>query len=77
MLSKIGEILPRCRDYEKLFAHHKRMHLAITDLYLDVLKFCTEVKAVFRKAKSSSGIPIPIYSRKINHQAHEDLQSLT
>ena len=62
MLSKIGEILPRCRDYEKLFAHHRRMHLAITDIYLDVLNFCTEVKAIFRKAKSDSGISKPIYS---------------
>ena len=45
----------------------------MTDLYLDVLKFCTEVKAVFRKAKSTSGISMSIYSREIPHQAHQDL----
>lgn len=55
MFSKVGEILPRCRDYEKIFTTHRRLHLAITDLYLDILKFCTQIKAVFRKAKSPSG----------------------
>ena len=55
MFSRIGDVLPRCRDYERLFPSFERLKLAIADLYLDILKFCIEAKAVFRKTKNPSG----------------------
>lgn len=53
MLAQIGDMLPRFRIYQKLFYNHERLLIALSHLYLDVLRFCTRVKDFLLKAKRS------------------------
>ena len=48
MFARIGDILPRLRDYERLFGSHERLVQAISMLYVDILEFCADVKSLFR-----------------------------
>ncbi|KAI5838978.1 hypothetical protein DFP73DRAFT_519351, partial [Morchella snyderi] len=52
MLAKIGDNLPNFRVYERIFAGHHAVFNALSDVYLDVIEFCSKVKDVFLKAKS-------------------------
>lgn len=54
MFAEIGDIVPRFRVYEKLFPSHERLTQALSVVYLDIIKFCTDAKAVFKKGKSAS-----------------------
>ena len=49
MFVSIGDVLPQFRVYEKLFSNHERLVQALSEVYVDILKFCTDAKAVFRK----------------------------
>ena len=51
MLARIGDILPRCRIYESLFYSHERLLQAISVAYLDIIHFCVDAKAIFRRFK--------------------------
>lgn len=51
MLAQIGDVVPRFQIYERLFSSHLRLTQALSIAYLDVIEFCTVVKAVFKKAK--------------------------
>ncbi|KAF2495524.1 hypothetical protein BU16DRAFT_610481 [Lophium mytilinum] len=53
ILARIGDVLPRFRIYERLFPDHTRLVLALADAYLDIIKFCTDAKAVFTAGKNS------------------------
>ena len=54
MFARIGDVLPRFRDYERLFPDHERLLQALSIVYVDIMKFCVEAKAVFRQAKHRS-----------------------
>ncbi|KAL9118913.1 MAG: hypothetical protein Q9187_004535 [Circinaria calcarea] len=54
MFVRIGDVLPQFRVYEKLFASHERLVQALSKVYVDILEFCTDAKAVFRKGKRPS-----------------------
>ncbi|KKY13458.1 putative zinc finger protein [Diplodia seriata] len=54
MLKEIGEALPHFRDYEQLFPSHERLLVAISDAYLMVIYFCTDIKELFGAAKKSN-----------------------
>jgi len=54
MLARIGDVLPRFRVYEALFPNHDRLRQALSDAYLDIIRFCTDVKSIFAKASKSS-----------------------
>jgi hypothetical protein len=56
MFVRIGDVLPRFRVYEKLFPSHERLVQALSVVYVDILRFCTDAKAIFRKAKRPSGM---------------------
>ncbi|KAL0259363.1 hypothetical protein SLS55_005099 [Diplodia seriata] len=53
MLKEIGEALPHFRDYEQLFSSHERLLVAISDAYLIVIYFCTDIKELFGAAKKT------------------------
>ena len=56
MFVQIGDTLPRFRDYERLYSSHKRLTLALSRVYLDILRFCEKAKATLQKAKSKSNV---------------------
>lgn len=53
MLTRVGRTLPQFRDYERLFSNHERLLVTISDAYLIIVTFCTDVKNLFKDAKSS------------------------
>jgi hypothetical protein len=54
MFARIGDVLPRFRDYERLFPNHERLLQALSTVYVDIMKFCVKAKGVFRQAKHRS-----------------------
>ena len=54
MLARIGDILPRFRLYEVLFSSYEQLVQALSASYFEILRFCVEAKAVFRRGKKSS-----------------------
>lgn len=54
MFARIGDLLPRFRVYENLFPSHERLVQALSITYVDILTFCTEAKAVFRRERRVS-----------------------
>ncbi|KAI4105620.1 MAG: hypothetical protein LQ345_007220, partial [Seirophora villosa] len=54
MFARIGDLLPRFRVYENLFPSHERLVQALSITYVDILAFCTEAKAVFRRERRTS-----------------------
>jgi hypothetical protein len=53
MLAQIGDVIPLFRIYERLFGNHERLLIALSQVYFDVLGFCTRVKDFFLQAKQS------------------------
>ena len=53
MFNRIGDLLPRLRIYEGLFASRERLVQLLSALYFDILQFCSEAKTMFRRAKRS------------------------
>ena len=51
MFNRISDVLPRLRIYETLFPTHERLVQSLSKIYFDVLKFCSDAKDVFRRAK--------------------------
>ena len=51
MFNRISDLLPRLRIYEKLFSAHESLVQALSVVYLDVLTFCSDAKAMFRRSK--------------------------
>lgn len=54
MFARIGDVLPRFQIYEKLFPHHERLTQALSIAYVDVIAFCSDAKAVFRRGQRAS-----------------------
>lgn len=55
MFTRIGEVLPNFRVYQRIFEGHLTLFNALSEVYLDVITFCLEAKKVFSKAKSKNG----------------------
>ncbi|OMP82771.1 Vegetative incompatibility protein HET-E-1 [Diplodia seriata] len=53
MLTDIGYALPHFRDYERLFPSHERLLVAISEAYLMVIYFCTDIKELLIGSKIS------------------------
>ncbi|KAM0801847.1 hypothetical protein BDR22DRAFT_804454 [Usnea florida] len=53
MFNRISDLLPRLRIYEKLFSAHESLVHALSLVYLDVLTFCSDAKAMFRRSKQA------------------------
>lgn len=51
MFARIGDVLPRFRVYEKLFPGHEQLVQSLSIVYVDIIKFCTDAKAVFRQGR--------------------------
>ena len=51
MFARIGDVLPRFQVYEKLFPDHERLIHALSVAYVDVIVFCSDAKAVFRRGQ--------------------------
>lgn len=51
MFARIGDVLPRFQVYEKLFPDHERLIHALSVAYVDVVVFCSDAKAVFRRGQ--------------------------
>ena len=51
MFSRISDLLPRLRIYEKLFPNHEILVQSLSIIYFDVLTFCSDAKIMFRRAK--------------------------
>ncbi|KAL8756238.1 MAG: hypothetical protein Q9199_003060 [Rusavskia elegans] len=60
MFARIGDLLPRFRVYENLFPSHERLVQTLSVVYIDILTFCAEAKAVFRRERRSSKIDLGI-----------------
>ena len=54
MFARIGDVLPRFRRYERLFSNHDSLIQALSMAYLDIITFCVNAKAVFRRGQRSS-----------------------
>ncbi|KAL8727649.1 MAG: hypothetical protein Q9166_005885 [cf. Caloplaca sp. 2 TL-2023] len=54
MFAEVGDALPRFRVYENLFSSQERLVQALSVVYVDILTFCTEAKAVFRRGRRPS-----------------------
>lgn len=54
MFARIGDVLPRFLIYERLFLNHERLIEALSVAYLDIITFCCDAKAVFRRGQRSS-----------------------
>ena len=54
MFASIGDVLPRFQVYEKLFHNHERLIHALSVAYVDVIVFCSDAKAVFRRGQRAS-----------------------
>jgi hypothetical protein len=54
MFGRIGDALPRFRDYERLFPNHQRLHATLAKVYLDIIIFCVDAKTIFGRAKGGS-----------------------
>ncbi|KAL8868513.1 MAG: hypothetical protein Q9174_004942 [Haloplaca sp. 1 TL-2023] len=61
MFARIGDVLPRFRVYENLFPNHERLIQALSIAYVDILDFCTEAKAVFRRGRRASRVNLSIF----------------
>ncbi|KAJ4358816.1 hypothetical protein N0V95_002738 [Ascochyta clinopodiicola] len=72
-LAQIGDILPRFRVYEILFNNHERVLVALSAVYLDLLRFCVVTKNFFAKERKSL-IPLSIVLKGAwkNHLPHFD-----
>jgi hypothetical protein len=53
MLSRIGDTLPRLRVFEKLFSNHPPLRHALSEVYLDIITFCTKATLVFKKLEKA------------------------
>ena len=54
MFSRIGDVLPQFQVYEKLFRNNERLIHALSVAYVDVIVFCSDAKAVFRRGQRGS-----------------------
>ena len=54
MFSRIGDVLPRFKVFEQLFRNHERVVQALSIAYIDVIKFCSSAKDVFRRGQRTS-----------------------
>ena len=63
MFERIGDILPRFQAYERLFPSNERLVQSLSIVYVDILKFCSDVKAVFRRGNRGSSMENPFQSR--------------
>ena len=54
MFARVGDVLPRFNTYERLFSNHESLIQALSMAYLDIIIFCTNAKAVFRRGQRSS-----------------------
>lgn len=58
MFTRISEVLPRFKAYEKLFPHNERLRDNLSKAYLDLLRFLVSVKQVFHKKSPTSMISL-------------------
>lgn len=64
MFAQIGDVLPRFRVFERLFGSHERLVHALALAYVDILGFCPNAKAVFRRGRRPSGqLPPSAYAQ--------------
>ena len=54
MFIDIGEVLPRLHVYERLFPRHERLVQALSVIYCDLVRFCSDAKHALRRVKRSS-----------------------
>ena len=59
MFERIGDVLPRFQAYERLFPSNERLVQSLSTAYVDILKFCSDVKAVFRRGKRPASMNKP------------------
>ena len=54
MFARIGDVLPQFQVYERLFPNHERLTHALSVAYVDIIIFCSDAKAVFRRGQRAS-----------------------
>ncbi|KAH7348858.1 hypothetical protein BKA65DRAFT_550923 [Rhexocercosporidium sp. MPI-PUGE-AT-0058] len=54
-LGRIGDVLPRFRDYQRIYGRqkHQRLTQALSNAYLDIIVLCTQFRKTIREQKSS------------------------
>jgi hypothetical protein len=78
MFARISDTLPRLQDYEMLFPKHERLIHALSVVYVDILRFCADAKAVFHRApKTPLGASAlrPIEWQKAEHWSSDKYES--
>jgi hypothetical protein len=53
VLERISYVLPRFRDYERIFGKHPRIISALSAVYLDIVTLCGEIKGLIRSISRS------------------------
>lgn len=66
MLLQIGNCLPQFQDYERLFSNHDRLLLRLSDAYLNMVRFCKEVKCLFKTAKGRKGNDLTSFKKIVD-----------
>ncbi|KAE8442960.1 hypothetical protein EG329_002498 [Mollisiaceae sp. DMI_Dod_QoI] len=56
VLARVGDILPRFRDYERIYnpQKHARLTQALSNTYLDIITLCTEFRKAIRDHRVST-----------------------
>lgn len=57
MFEHIGDVLPRFETYEALFSSNPWLMQSLSNVYLNILEFCTSVKTAFKKERKSGSYP--------------------
>jgi hypothetical protein len=55
MFGRIGDALPRFRSYQALFPSHEALLIALSKVYLDIIRFSIDAKNLFLRAHKSPG----------------------
>ncbi|KAK0118571.1 hypothetical protein ONS95_007457 [Cadophora gregata] len=55
-LGRIGDVMPRFRDYERIYCRekHQRLTQALSNAYLDIIELCTQFRKTILEQKTSS-----------------------
>ena len=72
MFERIGDVLPRFRTYERLFSNHEHLIRALSVAYFDIITFCADAKAVFRRGQRSSSELSDHLHASVGHGTKQD-----
>jgi hypothetical protein len=71
ILERIGYVLSRFRDYERVFATYPRIIRALSAAYVDIISLCSEIKTFIRSIQKSRVKSFAILFSPLDHHLSE------